>query len=417
MSRVYCCPISDCVSLNGTDKSGRIFKIGFGNDHIELVGDLDIFGISLHEADFLSGALKTVVVGFLSYWAVTAVRDWIGLGEDYLYRPSLRVARILKRYGWDVPYILFGHDHARNAQPLDLGKQCAYPDCSARLKKRHVQLVEGRMEVPELACPSCGGGLDKSGLQHQFGEALRNAGWREPSRYMVTCPHCAQETAVDVDTDWTSDGARCERCDQALTQEEVDGNPTLWASPADFDIGPLACPSCGEELPSEIMERVRIFPYGLVYTCPGCSRVKRQSLGTWYLACPNPDCRKEPNKSDLQLAEGRPYIHCTCGTTYPQPAPAHRWYLNTGTWMHFYATERKRLVREVLEYPFVRMIDTHRVLAARLDNYMDPWDRPVPRVELLRWNDGAQRVEACETYQGTAEGAGRGESTRGSSGS
>jgi len=358
--------------------------------------------------DFLSGALKTVVVGLLSYWAVTAVRDWIGLGEDYLYRPSLRVARILKRYGWDVPYILFGHDHARNAQPLDLGKQCDHPDCPASLKKRDVQLIEGRLEVRRVACPHCGDALDKAGLQYQFGESLRKASRQEPTRYTVTCPHCEQETAVGADTDWSGDGATCERCGHALTQEEVIGNSTLWATPADFHIEPLACPSCQAELPSEILERVRVFPYALVYACPGCSRVERQLLGTWFLACPNPECGKKPKKSDLQLAEERPYIHCTCGTTYPQPAPAHRWYLNTGTWMHFYATERKRLVRDVLEYPFVRMVDTHMVLAARPNNYMDPWDRPVPRVELLRWNDGAQRVEACETYQGTAEGTGHG---------
>jgi hypothetical protein len=71
--------------------------------------------------------------------------------------------------------------------------------------------------------------------------------------------------------------------------------------------------------------------------------------------------------------------------------------------MHFFATERKRLVRDVLEYPFVRLTETDCVVVGEPEWYMDPQQRPLPRVELLRWNDAAQRVEICETFQGTAE--------------
>ena len=76
------------------------------------------------------------------------------------------------------------------------------------------------------------------------------------------------------------------------------------------------------------------------------------------------------------------------------------WYLNTGSWLHKYATELKRLLREPLEYSFVRMTDTHHVLAP------NPKATQLglrPRVELLRWNDNGRRVEPCETFQGTTE--------------
>ncbi len=82
-----------------------------------------------------------------------------------------------------------------------------------------------------------------------------------------------------------------------------------------------------------------------------------------------------------------------------QQLPKEGWYLNTGTWMHMYETQRKRLLREVHEYPFVRMTDTHHVLAR--DQEGDA--RPQPRVELLRWNDEAERVEPCETFRGADE--------------
>jgi hypothetical protein len=79
-----------------------------------------------------------------------------------------------------------------------------------------------------------------------------------------------------------------------------------------------------------------------------------------------------------------------------QQLPLGGWYLNTGTWMHMYETQRKRLLRAEHEYPFVRMMDTHHVLDQSAHNAR-------PRVELLRWNDKARRVEPCETFRGADE--------------
>jgi hypothetical protein len=93
-----------------------------------------------------------------------------------------------------------------------------------------------------------------------------------------------------------------------------------------------------------------------------------------------------------------PILRCSCGTHFPAPPPAKRWYLNTGTWMHKYALERKRLVREPLEYSFVRVIDTHRVLAADY-GLLDI----EPVAQLLRWNDAVGKFEVCETFEGTDE--------------
>jgi hypothetical protein len=85
-----------------------------------------------------------------------------------------------------------------------------------------------------------------------------------------------------------------------------------------------------------------------------------------------------------------------------QQLPEGGWYLNTGTWMHMYETQRKRLLREEHEYPFVRMIDTHHVLVRGPDGKASVR----PRVELLRWNDDARRVEPCETFRGADEANG-----------
>jgi hypothetical protein len=145
--------------------------------------------------------LLTVLFGFLSYWLVKLLLRAIGLGYDYLYKPSQKVAAILEKYGQSVPYLLFGHDHVRNAQRLEEGP----------------------------------------------------------------------------------------------------------------------------------------------------------------------------------------------------------WYLNTGAWLHKYEKDRRRLLREPLEYAFVRMVDTHRVLAAGPDDYMMPRPETRPEVELLRWNDDGGRVESCETFKGLDE--------------
>jgi hypothetical protein len=79
------------------------------------------------------------------------------------------------------------------------------------------------------------------------------------------------------------------------------------------------------------------------------------------------------------------------------------WYLNTGAWLHKYEKDARRLLREPLEYAFVRMVDTHRVLAAGPDDYMAPRPETRPEVELLRWNDAGGRVESCETFRGLDE--------------
>lgn len=85
-----------------------------------------------------------------------------------------------------------------------------------------------------------------------------------------------------------------------------------------------------------------------------------------------------------------------------QKLPEGPWYLNTGTWMHMYGKERKRLFRTEHEYAFVRMVDTQQVLASRASDGSEREPAALPRVELLRWNDEAGRVETCEVF-GMAE--------------
>lgn len=84
-------------------------------------------------------------------------------------------------------------------------------------------------------------------------------------------------------------------------------------------------------------------------------------------------------------------------------AEVDRWYMNTGTWLHMYAKERKRLLRTEHEYTFVRMVDTHRVLAADNFNYMKSFPHCRPKVQLLRWNDNIGKVELPEIFAGRDE--------------
>jgi hypothetical protein len=158
-------------------------------------------GIDLSDPPFWYRIVTPFLLGFLAYWGVHLLRNFIGLGEDFLYKPAKRVAGILQKYDRSVPYLLFGHDHVRNAQQLKTGP----------------------------------------------------------------------------------------------------------------------------------------------------------------------------------------------------------WYLNTGAWMHKFGKDRKRLLREPLEYSFVRMLDTHRVLASKPDDYMIPRADARPIVDLLRWNDEGGWVEECETFEGLEE--------------
>ena len=80
-----------------------------------------------------------------------------------------------------------------------------------------------------------------------------------------------------------------------------------------------------------------------------------------------------------------------------------RWYINTGTWLHMHAKERKRLIRGPHEYTFARMTNTQRVLAAKDDDYMLPRAHCRPVVQLLRWNDQVGKVEPTETFAGLVE--------------
>ncbi len=66
--------------------------------------------------------LLSLLVGLAMYWLKHWMTEWFGLGEDYMLKPAQRVAAILERHGCDVPYILFGHDHAHNAQSLGKGR-------------------------------------------------------------------------------------------------------------------------------------------------------------------------------------------------------------------------------------------------------------------------------------------------------
>jgi hypothetical protein len=162
--------------------------------------------------------LKDLAIGVLFYFVTTRIIKFFGLGEDYLFKPSKGVAKILKEGGRDVPYLLFGHDHAHNVQALRLGRR-------------------------------------------------GNSG-------------------------------------------------------------------------------------------------------------------KEDEKE------------------------RSRWYVNSESWLPLFAKERKRLLRKPLEYTFVRMSDTHRVLAATDENYMQPSTHHRPKVQLLRWNDPASVVELAETFAGKEEIAG-----------
>jgi hypothetical protein len=68
-----------------------------------------------------------------------------------------------------------------------------------------------------------------------------------------------------------------------------------------------------------------------------------------------------------------------------------------------YAKERKRLLRTEHEYTFVRMVDTHRVLAADNINYMKSFPHCRPEAQLLRWNDHIGKVELPEIFAGREE--------------
>lgn len=161
--------------------------------------------------DLLMSTGKAFLFGFLPYQLGLLVRNFIGLGEDYVYKPSRKIARILRKYDRDVPYLLFGHDHAHNSQPLVL-----------------------------------------------------------------------------------------------------------------------------------------------------------------------------PDEDNVGL-------------------PIGRWYLNTGTWLHLYDKQRKRFLRTPHEYALVRMIDTHRVLAARSGEHMLGHAHTRPTVELLRWNDHVSALEPAEIFMGKDE--------------
>ncbi|MBN1137999.1 MAG: hypothetical protein JXM73_15525, partial [Anaerolineae bacterium] len=367
--------------------------------------------------DLFSGALKTLAFGFLSYWGVTLLRDWIGLGEDYLYKPSLRVAGILKKHGYDVPYLLFGHDHARNAQPVDLGAGCHKNGCTSQLRRWgflpgrwrdrlrpwkwrwHVRFERGHAAIPTVECPTCRRRQKARVLRRQLVDRLRKqeAGW--PPGYSFSCPHCGQENTGDPLIDLDFERVECEGCGRELSWQDVESSPSLWTTARGLG---LTCVECDEPLPAEVLDRIRIYPHTVVYHCPACGGDRRQWLHTWHLHCPNPDCGKKPGKWDLELTEAGSALQCSCNTFYSRRPPARRWYLNTGTWMHFFATERKRLVRDVLEYPFVRLIETDAAVAFEAE-WPDPEKRLMPRVELLRWNDAARRFEVCETFQGAAE--------------
>lgn len=367
--------------------------------------------------DLFSGLFKTLAFGFLSYWGATLLRDWIGLGEDYLYGPSSRVAGILKKYGYDVPYLLFGHDHARNAQAVDLGAGCYENGCIGQLRKWgflpgrwrdrlqpwkwrwHVRLDRGRIKASSIECPHCRRPLKAKALRRQIVGLLREQepGW--PPIYLFTCPHCGQVNAGDPLTDLDFEKVDCKGCGKELSWQDVEKSPSLWTTARDLG---LNCVECGKALPNEILDGIRIYPHTVDYCCPTCGGAGRQWLRTWHLRCPNPDCGKKPGKWDLELTEAGSLLRCSCNTLYSRLPPPRRWYLNTGTWMHFYATERKRLVREVLEYPFVRLIETDAAVTFEPE-WHDPEGRLMARVELLRWNDAARRFEACETFQGAAE--------------
>jgi hypothetical protein len=339
---------------------------------------------------------STVVGSAISYWLMTLLRKWAGLGEDYLFKPSQRVAHILKRYGKDVPYILFGHDHDHNAQPLGVGKWCR--ECGAELRRRHVRLEGVRLEAQEAACLRCGTKVNMQVLRREVDKVLREQKW--PDWDMIRCPHCYQETSVPPDEDLDVELVQCGVCKRGI---DLELTPQAWTSPKAFLMEPLSCRSCGELLPDEVIDKIKVIPPHVVFSCPDCGQKEWQWLGTWSPGCPV--CEQRPRNRDIHLVEDRAVVHCPkCGEHYPYSPSVGRWYLNTGTWLDWFAKERKRLVRRDLEHAFVRMIDTHRVLAAGADDYMDPsWGETRPKVQLLRWNDATKRVEPCETFKGTDE--------------
>jgi len=372
--------------------------------------------------------IQTLVVGGVFYWVGTLVRRWVGLGEDYLFEPSKRVARILKKYGRDVPFILFGHDHVRNAQPVDLGKQCAscgtlwgkwrflpkrWSDKFQPWKWRQfVRFEKGYVDGPKFDCPECGKALDGGALWHELHQGLPLTQMEMPDKSILfICDKCF--THGDLGHMPTS----CPRCKQPLPSEQIDaileeaamhsGGVVAFScphcdAPGDSWRISMSCPQCSKPLPRNLIDKVcresKVIPHSVILACPDCGTIEPPEwLCTWHLSCPN--CGKTPSKRDLCLNEVRSFLRCDCGTHYPAPPPVERWYLNTGTWMYKYEMARKRLVREPLEYSFVQMINTHRVLAAKEYNHLYVY----PTVKLLRWNDAVGKTEPCETFMGIDE--------------
>jgi RNase P subunit RPR2 len=321
--------------------------------------------------------LLPILSGGVTYWLTTLFSDWIGLGEDYLFKPAQRVAYILSKHGHDVPYYLFGHDHAHNAQVLETGKWYERNGCMVRLGKRHLHL-----------------------------QKVKQGAWQD--HYHIRCPHCGKESRVNYDEDPSMEDLRgscgCEfSADISADILELPRNsvsqaeyPQIWAYPHDFSGEELHCKHCGTPLPEEQLAQIKIIPPHVVFSRPKYGLEEYQWLDIWSLRCPV--CQTELHKRNLRIRDGYAAIRCRkCGHESPGPSPVRRWYLNTGTWMHMFAKERKRLVRREHEYAFVRMIDTQRVVGSNPDT------NNRPKVELLRWNDAAGRVEPCETFQGTDE--------------
>ncbi len=312
----------------------------------------------------LLSVIQTVIIAGAAYWITMGVRTLLDIGEDYTYKSAHRIARLLKRYGHDVPYYIFGHDHAHNAQLLTVRKLCS--QCGTGLRKRNVRLREGKIEVRQVTCsnPAC----DARGDECVDAQALQKLLVKQPG------------------AGWRPNHGSANRLPSI----------TAVATPAAFGIEQILCKRCNEPLEESELERIEVHAAHALFTCPKCGTKETQLLG-WSLRCPR--ChRDKPPRRRWRLVEEGLVMRCECGHGYPDLAPVRRWYLNAGTWLSNYTRDRKRLLRDEQEYAFIRMQNTQRVLAVDRQSSASSEASSPLHVELLRWDDAVKCVRPCRIF-------------------
>ncbi len=312
----------------------------------------------------LISVIQTLIIAGAAYWITMGVRNLLDIGEDYTFQAAHRIASLLKKHGHDVPYYIFGHDHAHNAQLLTVRKRCR--QCGTGLRKRHVRLREEQIEVRQVVCsnPACGARGDE----------------------------CVDANALRQ--------LVVKRLEAELEAEHRGANPAPPVAPVApliaFGIEQLSCKRCDETLERSELECIEVHAADALFTCPECGAKETQVVG-WTLRCPR--CHQDgPRRRRWRLGEEGLIIRCECGHGYPEPAPVRRWYLNAGTWLSNYTKDRKRLLRDEQEYAFIRMQNTQRVLSVDGPAGAFPKGTSPLRVELLRWDDAVKCVRPCRIF-------------------